>query len=71
MKYETIKMLEYVYDNVVCPVCGSKPEYLPTGGDSYKQISCGHPEVEQIIKQREDDYFAVNQQPPRTVRLKL
>ncbi|MDR2065530.1 MAG: hypothetical protein LBP85_07485 [Prevotellaceae bacterium] len=72
MHTETIKMLEYVYNNIVCPVCGSKVTYTLTGGDSFKQISCDHPEIEELVKQREDEYLALHApQSPRTVRLKL
>ena len=73
MTSEDFKMCEYIYDNVTCPVCGSKITYEPifTKLHAYKQIGCNCPEVEKIIQQRGDDYIRAHQEQPRTVRLKI
>jgi hypothetical protein len=73
MTSEDLKMCDYVYNNVICPVCGSKITYEPDfrGLHTHKQVGCGHPEAEAIVKRREDEYLKLVRQQPRMVRLKL
>jgi hypothetical protein len=54
--------MDFVY-NVVCPVCGTKPSYQatcirPDGGiATYKDSTCGHSEVKNLIDQRHNEVF--------------
>jgi hypothetical protein len=71
MNAETINMIRYVYEGVVCPLCGSRVAIIPAGGESFKERYCGHPEIEKIISQRRANYEeSLYSQEPRTVRLK-
>jgi hypothetical protein len=45
--------LDWVHD-VKCPVCGTKASYKMTGKTSYVTVSCGHPESEKLIEEREN-----------------
>ena len=58
MTPEDFKMCEYIYANAICPVCGAKATYRPTAGlHTYKEIKCGHNELEEIIEQRVQEYL--------------
>ncbi|MDR0295179.1 MAG: hypothetical protein LBH91_03175 [Prevotellaceae bacterium] len=72
MRKETFEMLEYVYDNVICPKCGVRKTYRPTVGDAFDEGGCSHTEVMEIIEQREQEYLArIRPQEPLRVRLRL
>ena len=47
--YEKLKLIH----NVKCPVCGSKPDFIITGNNTYKTETCGHIEIQKIITERE------------------
>lgn len=58
-KKETIEMLNYIYKDLHCPVCGVKVEFqLNTTGEGFKQsISCEHEEIlEKLVEQRMKEY---------------
>jgi|WetSurMetagenome_2_1015567.scaffolds.fasta_scaffold00268_24 hypothetical protein len=53
MDEDFISKLEWIYD-VKCPICGSKASFRITGINKFVSDICGHPEIEKLIYEREN-----------------
>lgn len=68
--------MDYIY-NVLCPICGRKPTYIITGYNTdgrittFKESSCGHIELENLIEENRRSVFDKFQENTRSVRFSI